>query len=78
MSISVHEQDLSTLLITGSTQEPTQHDWKILDWDLKHQLTEPHSAVGSESNCRSKGRESDPGPTPYFCGAGVVLANWSG
>ena len=70
MVISVHEQDLSSLLITGSTQETTQHDWNIIDWDLKHQLTGPHSAaaVGSESNCRSNGCEFDPSPVPYFCG----------
>ena len=34
----------------------------------------PHSAVGNVSgyrcvsDCRSRGREFDPGPAPYFCG----------
>ena len=37
-------------------------------------LTGPHSAVGNvsgnrcESDCRSRGREFDPGPVPYFRG----------
>ena len=36
--------------------------------------TGPRSAVGNvsdnrcESDCRSRGREFDPGPVPYFCG----------
>ena len=28
--------------------------------------TGPHSAVGSKSNCRSRGREFDSGPIPYI------------
>ena len=38
------------------------------------QPTEPHSLVGNvsgnrcESDCRSRGREFDPGPVPYFRG----------
>ena len=28
----------------------------------------PHSAVGKVSDCRSRGREFDPGPVPYFRG----------
>ena len=37
-------------------------------------FTVPCSAVGNvsgnrcESDCRSRGREFDPGPVPYFCG----------
>ena len=37
-------------------------------------LTGPRSAVGNVSgyrcvsDCRSRGREFDPGPVPYFCG----------
>ena len=37
-------------------------------------FTGPHSAVGKvsgnicESDCRSMGREFDPGPVPYFRG----------
>ena len=39
-----------------------------------HVLTGPQSAVGNvsgnrcESDCRSRGREFDPGPIPYFRG----------
>ena len=29
---------LYPLLSTGSTQEMSQHDWKIVEWDVKHQL----------------------------------------
>ena len=34
----------------------------------KHFLTRPRSTVGNMSYCRSRGREVDPGPIPYFCG----------
>ena len=30
--------------------------------------TGPSRAIGSMSNCRSRGREFDPGPTPHFGG----------
>ena len=30
--------------------------------------TWPRSAIGSQSDCRSRGREFDPGPVPYFRG----------
>ena len=33
-----------------------------------HNSTGPCSAVGSKSDCRSRGCEFDPGPVPYFCG----------
>ena len=38
------------------------------------ETTGPHSAVGNvsgyrcEADCRSRGREFDPGPVPYFRG----------
>ena len=41
---------------------------------LGNQLTGPRSVVGNmsgnrcESDCRSRGRELDPGPVPYFRG----------
>ena len=41
---------------------------------FKTRLTGPRSAVGNvsgnrcESDCRSRGREFDPGPVPYFPG----------
>ena len=31
-----------------------------------HACTKPRSAVGSESDCRSRDREFDSGPLPYF------------
>ena len=35
----VLEQDTlsSALIVNGSAQEKSQHDLKIVDWDLKHQ-----------------------------------------
>ena len=95
---------LFQLLSTGLTQEdPSWHDWKIVDCDVKNQLnqnknirsrgyrifffmlnstehdittvhTGPRSAVSNVSgyrcvsDCRSRGREFDPGPVPYFRG----------
>ena len=41
---------------------------------LTTKFTGPRSAVGNVSgyrcvsDCRSRGREFDPGPVPYFCG----------
>ena len=41
---------------------------------VPHPLAGPHSAVGNlsgnrcKSDCRSRGREFDPGSVPYFCG----------
>ena len=41
---------------------------------LKQAITGPRSAVGNvsgyrcEADCKSRGREFDPGPVPYFCG----------
>ena len=45
-----------------------------IDPSIKHIQTGPHSAVGNVSgyrcvsDCRSRGREFDPGPVPYFRG----------
>ena len=36
-------------------------------------VTRPRSAVDSESDCRSRGREFDPGPVPYFRGDGYEV-----
>ena len=33
------------LFSTGSTQETSLHDWKILDWDVKYQLESSRSTV---------------------------------
>ena len=43
---------------------------------MRQSVTGPHSAVGNVSgyrcvsDCRSRGREFDPGPVPYFRGEG--------
>ena len=50
--------------------------WQALFCGTSHDLPRfnPRSAVGNvsgnrcESDCRSRGREFDPGPVPYFCG----------
>ena len=54
------------------------HAKSLLQWSVKHYQvtfdTGPGSAVGNvschrcESDCRSRGREFDPGPVPYFRG----------
>ena len=44
------------------------------NWKNKFSITGPRSAVGNvsgyrcETDCRSRGREFDPGPVPYFRG----------
>ena len=52
--------------------------WILITWllmlKLRSEQTGPRSAVGNvsgnrcESDCRSRGREFDPGPVPYFPG----------
>ena len=40
-------------LSTGSVQEMSQHDRKIVNWDVKHQLKQivPHICVCRETKC---------------------------
>ena len=62
------DQQARTLL----SLEPTS--FKILFFNFKPSIIGPRSAVGNvsgnrcESDCRSRGREFDPGPVPYFRG----------
>ena len=47
---------------------------KVLFCQIYISINSPHSAVGNVSgyrcvsDCRSRGREFDPGPVPYFLG----------
>ena len=43
-------------------------NWCGSDVSMAFIITEPHSTVGSESDCRSRGHKFDPGPVPYFHG----------
>ena len=45
--VSLSKTHLS-LLSTGSTQEdPSQHDWKIVDWDVKNQIKQTKNMTRS-------------------------------
>ena len=47
-------------------RKPAQSSWN-LDCS-KHKVdTGPGSAVGNQSDCRSRDSELDPGLVPYFC-----------
>ena len=51
-----------------SSSSRQSHDLSSLIFPERYHkiCTGPHSAVGNESDCRSRGREFDPGPVSYF------------
>ena len=58
MSLS---KTLYPLLSTGSTLElPSQHDWNIVDWDIKTQNVGAQWLSGRVLDSRPKGRGFEP------------------
>ena len=58
--------------ITNETSDIIKHNFSIVHYNVQN--AGPRSAVGNVSgyrcvsDCRSRGREFDPGPVPYFRG----------
>ena len=70
----IHTLDLSPAFLFPSVQNSRMFTIMLFGIISQHKVTGPRSAVGNVSgyrcvsDCRSRGREFDPGPVPYFRG----------